>query len=428
MIINNTTKLGTLFNKSRLHNILEGKVILNKLTPIKFLKPKINFYTTKKKFLTKWYWESVIETINFKKYSFFAEKSYTLQTNYLYFCEQKKKKKTITFVDLKFYNVKATVRQLVFHRKSLTIERFARIVRIKKKKLFTLNVLKYKFNFFFINLRHTIKIFRLNIVEKHKIGIICSNMYIERMVGRFIRSTRIFKIKSKAFWVIARALLSNIRLLNLILKQIFTKSLLKKFYSKLQDKYLLIYRYISILIKLTVKVFKRIPKRATGLMLHILTFFYFWYFNSVLEHKKNKLGILFFKNYKKLPLMPTNIFYTKMYKNICYRETLAHVKKGLLITFYNFLSYIFNIANIKEKYIFIIKKTLIGFNSTKKTKRQPPVWFLKFFEHVQYYNRLKAYLRVRLKGKKKLHLKTKKLNKFKIAVLKKKKKTTIFLY
>jgi hypothetical protein len=181
-------------------------------------------------------------------------------------------------------------------------------------------------------------------------------MYIERMVGRFIRSTRIFKIKSKAFWVIARALLSNIRLLNLILKQIFTKSLLKKFYSKLQDKYLLIYRYISILIKLTVKVFKRIPKRATGLMLHILTFFYFWYFNSVLEHKKNKLGILFFKNYKKLPLMPTNIFYTKMYKNICYRETLAHVKKGLLITFYNFLSYIFNIANIKEKYIFIIKK------------------------------------------------------------------------
>jgi hypothetical protein len=53
MIINNTTKLGTLFNKSRLHNILEGKVILNKLTPIKFLKPKINFYTTKKKIFNK---------------------------------------------------------------------------------------------------------------------------------------------------------------------------------------------------------------------------------------------------------------------------------------------------------------------------------------------------------------------------------------
>lgn len=114
MIINNSLNILKLLNKSHLHKIFEGKIIFNKIVAVKFLKPKINFRSNKKKFITKWYLDSFIETLNYKKYNFFAEKTYKLQSKYLYFSEKKKEKQG-NFVNLKYYNVKPTLRQVVYH-------------------------------------------------------------------------------------------------------------------------------------------------------------------------------------------------------------------------------------------------------------------------------------------------------------------------
>lgn len=263
----------------------------------------------------------------------------------------------------------------------------------------------------------------LNLVEKHKVGFICENYYIDLLIGHFIYSTRIFKMKSMGFWLICKELFININLLNVILKKLIHKIVYKKFSNKLLQRYLLVYRYICILIRLTLKVFKRIPKRVAGLMLHILSFFYFWYFNSVLEHKKNKNYILSLKKYFK---GYNNNLAIIRYTQTFGKENIFQLKKSILITFYNFLYYIFYIAKNILKYKINLRKSIIGFTSTQKPKKPTPPWFLKFFEHAQYYKRIKSYLRFKFKGKKNVNFRKRK-KKFRLTTLHKRTRRGIFL-
>jgi hypothetical protein len=423
MINYNNNFLKFIYKNKNKHNYIEANLERNGITRIRFLKPRIDFTSTKKIFEYKNFRVFHINTV-YNSIEVYGKIKLEINNLGTYFKNISLKKKKIKsklpwYITYNYINC---IQNYLFFRKRLNKK------LVKQLKLKTIDYSYNKFKIININIKRKIDVFYTmkfsKILKNFR-----NNLVMKRNFSEYILSKKqkklvtTFRIKNGIFW-------SLFNLVNQIIKEItflIKNWNINKINFIVFKKYLILKSFIFYIIKLSFYTLRRASFHYLYFARHLIIFFYSYLSKNILIYEKNNIIENVLNNLIKNDINDitiNNIPYNIEYKlfNVINFKFLNKINSKLILDLFNiYLIFLFNIER-KIKLFEDIKNNLklqIDLYRSKIKGRKKPAHFLDFVIYLPYlkYSFKKLLPNLKLKNKLKKNYLLKKM------IIKKKKIT-----
>lgn len=409
---NNNNFFKFIYKSKNQNKYVEANIEIRELTRIRFLKPRINFNSTKKIFEYKNYRLFNINTL-FNSIPVYGNVKLELNNLGAYFknISLKKKKIKIKLPWYITYNYINCIQNYLFFRNRLLKN------KIKKFKIKTINYSYNKFKTININIKRKIEYF-----YKMKFSKIFKNFrnnwVMKRNFTEYIITQKqkklvtTYRIKYGVFWSIFKLLNQISKETNLLINNNWN---LNKINDIILKKYIILKSFIYYLLKLSFFTLKRASYRYLYLAKHLIIFFYnYLYKNILINIKKNLLNNIL-DNFNKDLVVINKVSFSIGYNIYNIMKNLYFINSSQILDIFGiFIVYILNIE-IELKLFKEIKNNIklnIDLYRSKLGKKKP-AHFLDFVVFLNYFTysfkKLLPNLKLKKKYKKK-HILRKKRN------------------
>lgn len=371
MLNYNNYKFSRLYNRSKKSRTFEESILIEQ-TPIqrRYLKPRIDFTSTKKKFEYRPVIQCTLQNLRRFVPEYFISKNYTLEHTYLYFRYIIKKKKP-TLDDKRFWYRKYN------NLRCLQVLFFKNKVKKKFKKGFdrgltTLHISQTKFNIYNVLQKSKIFLKKVKYYTKHKIGYLFKRYFISFLVSfrqlKILIST--YRVPKGTFWALVKELSFFIKSLDNI-KFLYGINILR-----LLKKISLLIAFTRRLLKITYKVLKKSSRSFYYIGLHFRRFMYKKSYVSLYNAQK----VLKLLSIKKTTNIHKILILDAKKKNLyVYFVKLLSIMDMLFVIF---IKYILRVRLFSKVKTFIDLKIstelLLNYSRRKQSQKKKPSWFFIF--------------------------------------------------